>query len=98
MVRVDVLNEFTGSKIGQMLLLYAEEIAARLGRTTLQSYTEHAGRESLVSAARHKQSGELAAYSVLQHASQNPGAQCRRIRCLPGHTAATVSARRVAGL
>ena len=41
-VRVDVLNEFTGSKIGQMLLLYAEEIAARLGRTTLQSYTGHA--------------------------------------------------------
>jgi predicted N-acetyltransferase YhbS len=28
LVRVDVLNEFTGSKIGQMLLLHAEEIAA----------------------------------------------------------------------
>ncbi|MET3934524.1 GNAT family N-acetyltransferase [Arthrobacter sp. OAP107] len=42
LVRVDVLNEFAGSNIGQMLLLHVEEIAARLGRTTLQSYTEHA--------------------------------------------------------
>jgi GNAT superfamily N-acetyltransferase len=41
LVRADVLNEFSGSKIGQTLLLHAEEIAARLGRTTLQSYTEH---------------------------------------------------------
>ena len=42
LVRRDVLYEFTGSKIGQMLLLHAEEIAAGHGRTTLQSYTEHA--------------------------------------------------------
>ncbi|WP_307106375.1 GNAT family N-acetyltransferase [Arthrobacter globiformis] len=42
MVRVDVLNEFTGRGIGQMLLRHAEEFAARHGRTTVQSSTEHA--------------------------------------------------------
>lgn len=42
LVRVDVLNEFTGRGIGQMLLQHAEEYAAGHGRTTLQSYTEHA--------------------------------------------------------
>jgi GNAT superfamily N-acetyltransferase len=42
LVRVDVLNEFTGRGIGQMLLHHAEEFAAGHGRSTLQSFTEHA--------------------------------------------------------
>jgi GNAT superfamily N-acetyltransferase len=42
LVRVDVLNEFMGRGIGQMLLRHAEEFAAGHGRTTLQSFTEHA--------------------------------------------------------
>jgi GNAT superfamily N-acetyltransferase len=42
MVRVDVLNEFTGRGIGQILLRHAEEFAASHDRTTLQSSTEHA--------------------------------------------------------
>lgn len=42
LVRVDVLNEFMCRGIGQMLLRHAEELAAAHGRTTLQSFTEHA--------------------------------------------------------
>lgn len=42
MVRVDVLNEFTGRGIGQALLRHGEELAASHGRSTLQSFTEHA--------------------------------------------------------
>lgn len=42
LVRVDVLQEFTGRGIGQRLLRHAEEFAAGHGRTTLQSFTEHA--------------------------------------------------------
>jgi GNAT superfamily N-acetyltransferase len=42
LVRVDVLNEFMGRGIGQLLLRHAEEFAAGHGRTTLQSFTEHA--------------------------------------------------------
>lgn len=41
-LRVDVLQEFSGRGIGQALLRHAEELAAEHGRTTLQSYTEHA--------------------------------------------------------
>lgn len=44
LVRVDVLNEFTGRGIGQLLLRHAEKFAAEHGRTTLQSFTEHAAR------------------------------------------------------
>lgn len=41
MVRVDVLNGFTGRGIGRALLKHAEDVAANSGRTTLQSFTEH---------------------------------------------------------
>jgi GNAT superfamily N-acetyltransferase len=42
LVRVDVLNEFTDRGIGQLLRRHAEEFAVAHGRTTLQSFTEHA--------------------------------------------------------
>lgn len=42
LLRVDVLNGFTGRGIGQLLLRHLEELAAGHGRTTLQSFTEHA--------------------------------------------------------
>lgn len=41
-VRVDVLDEFSGRGIGQALLRHAEALAAEDGRSTLQSFTEHA--------------------------------------------------------
>ncbi|MFE4543745.1 GNAT family N-acetyltransferase [Arthrobacter sp. NPDC056727] len=41
-LRVDVLQEFSGRGIGQALLRHAEALAAEEGRSTLQSYTEHA--------------------------------------------------------
>lgn len=41
LLRVDVLNAFTGCGIGRALLSHAEELAASQGRTTLQTFTEH---------------------------------------------------------
>ncbi|MFE4834251.1 GNAT family N-acetyltransferase [Arthrobacter sp. NPDC056691] len=41
-LRVDVLNGFSGRGIGQALLRHAEALAAEDGRSTLQSFTEHA--------------------------------------------------------
>jgi GNAT superfamily N-acetyltransferase len=42
LLRVDVLNGFTGRGIGRLMLHHLEEFAACHGRTTLQSFTEHA--------------------------------------------------------
>lgn len=41
-LRVDVLQEFSGRGIGRALLRHAEALAAEDGRNTLQSFTEHA--------------------------------------------------------
>ena len=41
-LRVDVLQEFSGHGIGRALLRHAEALAAEEGRSTLQSFTEHA--------------------------------------------------------
>ncbi|APX03086.1 GNAT family N-acetyltransferase [Arthrobacter sp. QXT-31] len=41
-LRVDVLQEFCGRGIGQALLRHVEALAAEDGRSTLQSFTEHA--------------------------------------------------------
>jgi GNAT superfamily N-acetyltransferase len=41
LLRVDVLDEFTGRGIGTALLRHAEALAAAEGRTILQSFTEH---------------------------------------------------------
>lgn len=41
MVRVNVLDEFSGRGIGQALLRHAEAFATSHGRSTLQSFTEH---------------------------------------------------------
>lgn len=42
LLRVDVLDGFTGRGIGQLMLRHLEEFAASHGRMTLQSFTEHA--------------------------------------------------------
>ncbi|WP_426996610.1 hypothetical protein [Pseudarthrobacter sp. N5] len=41
LIRVDVLNSFSGRGIGQALVRHAEALANEKGRSTLLSFTEH---------------------------------------------------------